>query len=82
MKNKSYGYKRLLSEQYSYINRPENKLKIMEKAEKLYNIVSKNSKSKMVKFYKDLSCDFKLLEEKSIQYKVWQIKLYTLINIW
>ena len=70
MKNKSYGYKRLLSEQYSYINRPENKLKIMEKAEKLYNIVSKNSKSKMVKFYKDLSCDFKLLEEKSIQYKV------------
>lgn len=53
----------------------------MEKAEKLYNIVSKNSKSKMVNFYKDLSCDFKLLEEKSIQYKIWQIKLYTLINI-
>ena len=42
----------------------------MEKAEKLYNIVSKNSKSKMVNFYKDLSCDFKLLEEKSAEYKV------------
>ena len=26
-------------------------------------------KSKMAKFYKDLSCDFKLLEEKSIEYK-------------
>ena len=70
MQNKSYGYKRLLSEQYSYINKPENKAKIMEKAEKIYNIVTKNSKSKMAKFYKDLSCDFKLLEEKSAEYKI------------
>ena len=70
IKSKSYGYKRLLSEQYSYINKPENKAKIMEKAEKIYNIVTKNSKSKMAKFYKDLSCDFKLLEEKSAEYKV------------
>ena len=31
IKSKSYGYKRLLSEQYSYINKPENKLKIMER---------------------------------------------------
>ena len=44
--------------------------KIMEKAEKIYSIVTKNSKSKMAKFYKDLSCDFKLLEEKSAEYKV------------
>ena len=70
IKSKSYGYKRLLSKQYSYINRPENKAKIMEKAEKIYSIVTKNSKSKMAKFYKDLSCDFKLLEEKSAEYKV------------
>lgn len=70
IKSKSYGYKRLLSKQYSYINRPENKAKIMEKAEKIYSIVTKNSKSKMDKFYKDLSCDFKLLEEKSAEYKV------------
>lgn len=69
MKNKSYGYKRLLSEQYSYINRTENKQKILDKSNKLYNIVTKSSKSKMAKFYKDLSCDFKLLEQKSIEYK-------------
>ncbi len=42
----------------------------MEKAERIYSIVTKNSKSKMAKFYKELSCDFKLLEEKSIEYKV------------
>ena len=70
IKDKSYGYKRLLSEQYSYINKPKNQAKIMEKAEKIYSIVTKNNKSKMAKFYKDLSCDFKLLEEKSAEYKV------------
>lgn len=69
-KNKSYGYKRLLSEQYSYINMTENKRKIINRAEKIYEIVTKNSKSKMAKFYKDLSCDFKLLEEKCLQYKI------------
>lgn len=68
LKNKSYGYKRLLSAQYSYINKTKNKEKIMEKAEKIYKIVTKNSKSKMAAFYKGLSCDFKLLEEKSKQY--------------
>lgn len=69
IKSKSYGYKRLLSEQYSYINKPENRAKIMQKAEKIYSIVTKNSKSKMSKFYKDLSCNFKLLEEKCLEYK-------------
>ncbi len=69
IKSQSYGYKRLLSEQYSYINKPENKQKILEKSEKLYNIVTEPHKSKMSKFYKDLSCNFKLLEEKSIEYK-------------
>ncbi len=68
IKGKSYGYKRLLSEQYSYINKSENKRKILDKSEKLYNIVTKPHKSKMAKFYKDLSCDFKLLEKKSIEY--------------
>ena len=68
MKSKSYGYKRLLSEQYSCINKPENRAMIFEKAEKIYNIVAKNNKNKVTKFYKDLSCDFKLLEEKSLEY--------------
>ena len=67
--DKSYGYKRLLSEQYSYINKLENKKKIMDKAEKIYNIVTGDSKSKMAKFYKELSCDFKVLEKKYMEYK-------------
>ena len=70
IKNKSYGYKRLLSEQYSYINKKENKQKILDKSEKLYNIITKSTKSKMTKFYKDLSCDFKLLEQRSSEYKI------------
>lgn len=68
-KDKSYGYKRLLSEQYSYINKLENKKKIINKAEKLYGIVTGNSKSKMAKFYKELSCNFRILEEKCLVYK-------------
>jgi len=69
VEKKSYGYRRLLSEQYSYINKTENREKIIQKAEKLYNIVTNSSKSKMAKFYKDLSCNFKLLEEKCLEYK-------------
>ena len=69
IKNKSYGYKRLLFEQYSYINKPDNKQKIIDKAEKIYNIVTEDKKSKVSKFYKDLSCNFKLLEEKCIKYQ-------------
>lgn len=69
IKNKSYGYKRLLSEQYSYINKPEHKDKIMDKATKIYSIVTSNKKSKVSKFYKGLSCNFKLLEEKCLKYK-------------
>lgn len=70
IKNKSYTYKRLLSEQYSYINIPKNRIKILDKAERLYNIVTKSQENKMSKFYKDLSCDFKLLEKKCIEYKI------------
>ena len=76
LKDKSYGYKRLLSEQYSYINKTNNRIKIIEKAEKLYSIVTTDSKSKMSKFYKDLSCDFKLLEEKSKEYNKMTTTLY------
>lgn len=69
-KEKSYGYKRLLSEQYNYINIPSNREKIMDKAQKIYNIVTKDSKSKMSKFYKELSCNFKLLEQKCLEYAI------------
>ena len=68
IKNKSYGYKRLISEQYSYINMTKNKQKIINKAEKIYKIVTNNKNNKMSKFYKELSCNFKLLEEKSEEY--------------
>lgn len=74
IKNKSYGYKRLLSEQYSYINQPLNKEKIIEKAEKIYSLViKKNTKSKTALFYKTISCNFKLLEEKCREYSKKQI---------
>ena len=42
---------------------------MMDKAEKIYNIVTGDSKSKMAKFYKELSCDFKVLEKKYMEYK-------------
>jgi protein AbiQ len=69
LQDKSYGYKRLLHEQYSCINTSQNKLKITYKSEKIYYIVTSSSNTKMSKFYKDLSCDFKLLEQKSLEYK-------------
>ena len=40
----------------------------MDKADKLYTIVTGNSKGKTAKFYNGLSCDFKLLEEQSLKY--------------
>lgn len=69
LENKSYGYRRLISEQYSYINRTKNKEEILKKATKLYEIITTGKKSKMVKFYKDLSCNFELLEEKCFEYE-------------
>lgn len=36
---------------------------------KIYTIVTSNSKGKTAKFYKELSCNFKLLEEQSLVYK-------------
>jgi protein AbiQ len=68
-KSKSYGYKRLLAEQYFYINQPQNKEKIIGKADKIYSLVIKeNTKSKTALFYKQISCDFKLLEEQCKKY--------------
>ena len=66
--DKTYAYRRLLSEQYKYINLPDNRQKIMDKADKLYTIVTSTSKGKTAKFYKQLSCGFKLLEEQSLKY--------------
>lgn len=68
VKDKTYAYRRLLSEQYKYINLPNNRQKIMDKADKLYTIVTGNSKGKTAKFYRELSCDFKLLQEQSLKY--------------
>ena len=45
-----------------------DKQKIIDKAEKIYNIVTNDKKNKVSKFYKDLSCNFKLLEEKCLEY--------------
>ena len=68
--DKTYAYRRLLSEQYKYINIPENRQKIMDKAEKIYKLVTGNSNGKTAKFYRSLSCDFKLLEEQSLKYNI------------
>ena len=68
--DKTYAYRRLLSEQYKYINIPENRQKIMDKAEKIYKLVTENSNGKTAKFYRSLSCDFKLLEEQSLKYNI------------
>ena len=69
IKDKSYGYRRLLSEQYNIINKTENRQKILNKAKKIYDIVvSKKNKGRKEIFYKKLSCNFKLLEEKENRY--------------
>lgn len=46
IKNKSYGYRRVLSAQYSYINKSKNKKTILEKAEKIYKIVTSLTQNK------------------------------------
>lgn len=65
----SYKYRSLLSEQYSYINISENRNKILMQARKIYEIVTDNkNKTRMYEFYRNLSCDFKLLEKKCSEY--------------
>ena len=68
--NRSYGYRRLLSEQYSQINITKNKERIKEKAKQIYDIVTSDSCTAKARFYKQLSCNYKLLEEKCEEYKL------------
>ena len=68
--NRSYGYRRLLSEQYSQINITKNKERIKEKAKQIYDIVTSDSNTAKTRFYKQLSCNYKLLEEKCEEYKL------------
>lgn len=73
--SKSYGYKRLLNTQYSIINTPINKNSIVDKARSIYNIVNnKNLQNKTALFYKSLSCNFALLEEKCKEREINEIK--------
>ena len=61
-------YSMLLVKQYNYINIPENKKRIKEKAKKLYNIINSDKENKTTYFYKKLCCNFKLLEGKLTRY--------------
>ena len=72
IKDKNYGYKRLIFDQYSYINQKRNKERIIKKAEKIYKLVTmtKNNKSRTAIFYRELSCNFKFLEEKCLEYNI------------
>lgn len=56
-------YRNLILAQNVFIQR--NTERIRKKAEKLYKWVTKDKK----KFFVDLSCDFKLLEEKALLYE-------------
>ena len=63
-------YKNLLQAEYEFIN--DNKIKIYTKARKIYKNVVKTK----IPFYIDISCDFKLLEEKCIEYEnIWKLYL-------
>ena len=66
---KSYGYRRLLSEQYTQINITKNKERIKEKAKQIYDIVTSDSCTAKARFYKQLSCSYKFLEEKCEEYR-------------
>lgn len=56
-------YQDLISAEYSYIN--SNKEKIYKKAQKMYIAVTKHKNN----FLKTIACNFKLLEEKCLNYK-------------
>lgn len=63
-KNQENKYKDLISVEYRYIN--SNKKEIYRKAEKMYVAVTRHKNN----FLKTIACNFKLLEEKSLQYKM------------
>lgn len=56
-------YKTLISAEYRYIN--SHKDEIYKRAEKMYMYVTKHKNN----YLKNIACDFKLLEEKSKEYK-------------
>lgn len=56
-------YKDLISAEYRYIN--SNKEEIFKRANKMYIAVIKHKNN----FFKTIACNFKLLEEKSLEYK-------------
>lgn len=57
-------YKGLISAEYRYIN--SNKKEIYKRANKMYIAVTKHKNN----FLKTIACDFKMLEEKSLEYKL------------
>lgn len=61
--NQDRKYIDLLTNENKYIN--SNKNEILRRAYKMYDlVVNKNNE-----FFKKISCDFKLLEEKCLNYK-------------
>ncbi len=56
-------YKDLISTEYRYIN--SNKEEIYKRANKMYTAVTKHKNN----FLKTIACNFKLLEEKCVEYK-------------
>ena len=62
-------YNALLIKQYNYINQLDNRIRIRKNAKQIHDIVVSKSKNRSALFYKNLCCDFKLLEQKCIEYK-------------
>lgn len=65
---KGIKYQLLLIKQYNYINQPENAQLIKDKAKKLYDIIINDNKNKKSLFYKKICCNFKVLEEKCLEF--------------
>ena len=61
--NQEPKYKDLISAEYRYIN--SNKEEIYKRANKMYIAVTKHKNN----YLKTIACNFKLLEEKSLEYK-------------
>lgn len=57
-------YKNLIAAEYRYIN--SNKKEIYKRANKMYIAVTKHKNN----FLKTIACNFKLLEEKCLKYKI------------
>lgn len=57
-------YKDLISAEYRYIN--SNKEQIYKRANKMYIAVTKHRNN----FLKTIACNFKLIEEKSLEYEI------------